>query len=131
MKTHIIFLALLLSMASPSYSVAGKAHSVTLFELSASPKDYEGQLIETGGVLLQTAPSYFPMPVFMLSNGVEKIRVSSWLPLEAAPAPRGMNRPRKKVMSDLIGKHVSVTGKVVLFVWKPFIEVKSAKISEE
>lgn len=127
MKTHIIFLALLLSMTGPSSSAAVTAHRVTLLELSASPKDYEGQLIETSGVLLQTAPAYFPKPVFMLSNGVEKIRVSSWLPLEVAPAPRGMNRPRKKVMSDLIGKQVIVTGKVVLADGRPVIEVTDAK----
>lgn len=130
MKTHIIFLTVLLSMASPSFSAAGEAHRVSLLELSASPEDYEGQLIETSGTLLQTAPSYFPKPVFMLSNGAEKVRVSSWLPLEVAPAPKGFNRQRKKVMSDLIGKQVSVTGKVVLENGRPFIEVKDGNTVE-
>lgn len=103
---------------------------VGLFELSSVYKEYEGKAIETGGMLLQMAPSYFPKPVFMISNGIEKVRVSPWLPLEAAPAPRGMNRPRKKVMSDFIGKKVTVTGKVVLEDGKPFIEVKSGKAVE-
>ncbi len=129
MKTHVVLLTLLLFVVSPSFA-AVKAHRVSLLELSSSPKDYEGQFIETSGTLLQTAPSYFPKPVFMLSNGVEKVRVSSWLPLEVAPAPRGMSRQRKKVMSDLIGKKVTVTGKVVLENGKPFIEVKDAKSVE-
>lgn len=100
---------------------------VGLFELSSVYEEYEGKTIEAGGMLIQTATSYFPKPVFMLSNGVEKVRVSPWLPLEASPAPRGMNRPRKNVMSDFIDKKVTVTGKVVLEDGKPFVEVRNAK----
>ncbi len=130
MKTHVIFVTLLLSMASPSFAAAVKAHRVSLLELSSSPNDYEGQFIETSGILLQTAPSYFPKPVFMLSNGVEKIRVTAWLPLEVAPAPKGFNKPRRKVMSDLLNIYVTVSGKVVLEDGRPVIEVKDAKLLE-
>lgn len=127
MKPHLIFITLLLFMASPSFSAAVKTHRVSLLELSSSPDDYEGQFIETSGTLLQTAPSYFPKPVFMLSNGVEKVRVSAWLPLEVALAPKGFNKPRKKVMSDLLNKYLTVSGKVVLEDGRPVIEVKDGK----
>lgn len=104
---------------------------VGLFELSSDPKTYEGKSIETGGLLIQATPSYFPKPVFMLTNGVDKIRVSSWLPLEVAPSPKGLKKQRKKVMSDFLDKYVSISGKVVLEDGKPVIEVMNAKISEE
>lgn len=111
------------------YLEAGK-DTVGLFELSSEPKDYDGKSIETGGLLIQTSPSYFPKPVFMLTNGIERVRVSAWLPLEVAPVPKGFNRQRKKVMSDLLNKYVNVSGKVVLEDGKPFIEVKNGKASE-
>lgn len=103
---------------------------VGLFELSSDYKGYESKTIETLGILSQTSPSYFKKPVFIITNGIDKVRVSSWLPLEAAPAPRGINRQRKKAMSDMIGKYVNVTGRVVLEDGKPFIEVKDAKALE-
>lgn len=104
---------------------------VGLFELSSDSKGYEGKSIETGGLLTQTSPSYFPKPVFMLTNGVDRVRVSSWLPLEVAPSPKGFKKQRKKVMSDFLDKYVIISGKVVLDDGKPMIEVKDAKISEE
>ncbi len=104
---------------------------VGLFELSSDPKSYEGKSIETGGLLIQTTPSYFPKPVFMITNGVDKIRVSSWLPLEVAPSPKGLKKRRGKVMSDFLDKYVTISGKVVLEDGKPMIEVKNAKISGE
>lgn len=104
---------------------------VGLFELSSDPKSYEGKVIETGGLLIQTTPSYFPKPVFMLTNGVDKIRVSPWLPLEVAPSPKGLKKRRGKVMSDFLDKYVTISGKFVLEDEKLFIEVKNAKISGE
>ena len=103
---------------------------VGLFELSSDPKSYEGKVIETGGLLIQTTPSYFPKPVFMLTNGVDKIRILSWLPLEVAPSPKGFKKRRGKVMSDFLDKYVTISGKVVLQDGKPFIEVKNAKLLE-
>lgn len=106
------------------------AQRVGLFELSSDPKSYEGKTIETGGLLIQTSPAYFPKPVFMITNGVDKIRVSSWLPLEVAPAPKGLKKRRGKVMSDFLDKYVSISGRVVLEDGRPLIEVKDAKIME-
>ncbi|MDO8444961.1 MAG: TlpA disulfide reductase family protein [Deltaproteobacteria bacterium] len=103
---------------------------VGLFELSSDHKSYEGKAIETGGLLIQTTLSYFPKPVFMLTNGVDKIRILPWLPLEVAPSPKGLKKQRKKVMSDFLDKYVNISGKVVLEDGKPLIEVKDAKISE-
>lgn len=123
----------MLTPPSPLFSKEGVKEElrVGLFELSSDPKSYEGKIIETGGLLIQTSPAYFPKPVFMLTNGVDKIRVSSWLPLEVAPSPKGFKKQRKKVMSDFLDKYVSISGRVVLEDGKPFIEVKDAKILEE
>lgn len=103
---------------------------VSLFELSSDPKGYEGKDIEIGGLLIQTSPSYFPKPVFMITNGTDKVRVSAWLPLEVAPSPKGLKKHRKKVMSDFLGKYVIISGKVVLEDGRPVIEVKNAKAVE-
>ena len=100
---------------------------VGLFELSSDPKGYEGKDIKIGGLLIQTSPSYFPKPVFMITNGTDKVRVSAWLPLEVAPSPKGLKKQRKKVMSDFLDKYVIISGKVVLEDGKPYIEVKNAK----
>lgn len=101
-----------------------------IFELSSDPKGYEGKDIEIGGLLIQTSPSYFPKPIFMITNGTDKVRVSSWLPLEVAPSPKGLKKHRKKVMSDFLDKYVIISGKVALADGKPFIEVKNAKAVE-
>lgn len=107
-----------------------KESKAGIFELSSDPKGYEGKDIETGGLLTQTSPSYFPKPVFMITNGADKVRVSPWLPLEVAPSPKGFKKQRKKVMSDFLDKYVIISGKVVLEDGKPFIEVKNAKAVE-
>lgn len=106
------------------------AQRVGLFELSSDPKGYEGKDIEVGGLLIQTSPSYFPKPVFMITNGTDMVRVSAWLPMEVAPSPKGLKKQRKKVMSDFLGKYVIISGKVVLEDGKPFVEVKNAKAVE-
>lgn len=103
---------------------------VGIFELSSDPKTYEGKDIEIGGVLIQTSPSYFPKPVFMITNGTDKVRVSAWHPLEVAPSPKGFKKQRKKVMSDFLDKYVIISGKVVSADGKPFVEVKNAKAVE-
>lgn len=101
--------------------------NVNLSELSSNPKKFEGKVITTGGRLIQTSPSYFPRPIFMITNGVDKVRVSSWLPLEVAPSPKGFKKQRRKVMSDFLDKYVSISGRVVLEDGRPLIEVKDAK----
>lgn len=101
--------------------------SVSIFELSSDPKTYEGKEIEISGVLIQTSPSYFPTPMFAITNGSDKVRVSAWLPLEVAPSPKGLKIERKKVMSDFLDKYVIIFGKVVLEDGKPMIEVKDAR----
>lgn len=101
-----------------------------IHELISNPKDYEGKNIATGGLLIQTSPSYFPRPVFMITNGADKIRVSSWLPLEVAPAPKGFKKQRKKVMSNFLDKYVIISGKVTSEDGQLFIEVKSGKTAE-
>lgn len=106
------------------------AQRVGLFELSSDPKGYEGKDIEVGGLLIQTSPSYFPKPVFMITNGTDKVRVSAWLPMEVAPSPKGLKKQRKKVMSDFLGKYVIISGKVVLEDGRPVIEVKDGKAVE-
>jgi peroxiredoxin len=103
------------------------AQRVGLFELSSDPKSYEGKIIETGGLLIQASPAYFPKPVFMLTNGADRVRVSAWLPLEVAPSPKGLRKQRKKVMSDFLDKYVIISGKVVLEDGRPLIEVKDAR----
>ncbi len=117
---------------SPSLVKRGREgeFGVGLFELAAEPKSYEGKTIETGGKLIQTSPAYFPKPIFMITNGIDKIRVSSWLPLEVAPSPKGFKKRRGKVMSDFLDKYVTISGKVVLEDGKLSIEVKDAKILE-
>lgn len=100
---------------------------VGLFELISDASIYEGKEIETGGLLIQTSPSYFPKPVFMITNGTDKVRVSPWLPLEVAPSPKGFKKQRKKVMSDFLDKYVIISGKVVLEDGRPLIEVKDGK----
>ena len=106
------------------------AQRVGLFELSSDPKGYEGKDIEVGGLLIQTSPSYFPKPVFMITNGTDKVRVSAWLPMEVAPSPKGLKKQRKKVMSDFLGKYVIISGKVELEDGRPVIEVKDGKAVE-
>ena len=124
----------------PSYPLFGKEGKpqgrgvgelrVGLFELSSDPKGYEGKDIEVGGLLIQTSPSYFPKPVFMITNGTDKVRVSAWLPMEVAPSPKGLKKQRKKVMSDFLDKYVIISGKVVLEDGRPVIEVKDGKLLE-
>lgn len=101
--------------------------NVNLSELSSDPKKFEGKVITTGGILIQTTPSYFPKPIFMITNGVDKVRVSSWLPLEVAPSPKGLKKQRRKVMSDFLDKYVIISGRVVLEDGRPLIEVRDAK----
>jgi len=66
----------------------------------------------------------------MITSRVGKVRVSPWLPLEVAPSPKGLKKHRKKIMSDVIDKYVTISGRVVLEDGKPLIEVKSAEIAE-
>lgn len=98
-----------------------------IHELISNPKYYEGKVVMTGGLLLQTSPAYFPKPVFMITNGADKIRVSAWLPLEVAPSPKGLKKQKKIVMSDFLDKYVIISGKVVLEDGRPLIEVKDGK----
>lgn len=101
-----------------------------IFELASDINRLEGQNIVIGGGLVQTSPLYFPNPAFMLTNGTDKVQVSPWLPLETAPPPRGSGKKRKQVMSDFLGRYVTVSGKVASKEGKLFVEVKHAKAFE-
>lgn len=104
--------------------------NINLSELSSDPKKFEGKTIEIGGKLIQMSSSYFPKPIFALTNGTDIVRVTPWLPLEVAPSPKGLKKKRRDVMSDFLDKDVTLSGKIVLEAGKPLIEVNKAKTAE-
>jgi peroxiredoxin len=104
---------------------------VGLAELARNPKRFEGTAIRTGGLLAPATATYFPQGRFLLTNGQDRVAVSAWLPLEVTPSPPHLKKkPAKAVMSDLLGRYVSIEGRVRLEGGQPRIEVIRATPAE-
>lgn len=98
-----------------------------LRELVRAPGEFDGKVVRTGGLLTTGGGPYFPEPRFAITNGLDRLTVSPWLPVEVAPRPPQARRgPAKPVMSELLGRYVSLEGRLRLVDGQPLLEVTRA-----
>lgn len=84
---------------------------VGVFELAENGGVYVGKEVSLSGTLMPGPSAYFPKPVFRLSNGIDSVLVTPWLPVETVrPLPEVKGKPM--VMSRLLNKFVTVRGRV-------------------
>lgn len=98
-----------------------------LRNLVRTPSDFEGKAIKTGGLLSPGGGPYFPNPRFLITNGIDRLAVSAWLPVEVAPTPpQARHGAAKDLMSDWQGRYVSLEGRLRKIDGQPLLEVMRA-----
>lgn len=120
MGKKIAILCLLAAAAAMAGCCHGGAGSKTykkidVSKLAAGPAEMEGRRVSVDGVLENAGANYFTdlRPVLRDGRGGE-IPVNAWLPLSVPPPrPGGNDRNRPRLMSDLLGKRLRLSG-----VWK-------------
>lgn len=81
-------------------------------QLAEKPNKFENKSMEITGYLRNAGVNYFTDIRLVLEDGLgNSISVRPWLPLEVPPPRPGMEkRPRPKMMSDYLGKRVTIKG---------------------
>jgi len=83
-----------------------------IIELSAGPAAKAGERLSLTGVLENAGANYFTdlRPVLRDGRGNE-VAVAAWLPISVPPPrPGGPAAARPRLMSDLLGKRVRLSG---------------------
>ena len=78
----------------------------TLHDIAASPDMYVGQQVAVEGTL--EAEGQMPSLRFFLSDGNERLEVTSWAPLETIQPPQGQAQP--KSMANYVNRRLRLTG---------------------
>lgn len=117
MRRKIAFIWLLAAAATMAGCCHGGAGSkaykkIDISQLATEPVKMEGRRVSVQGVLDNAGANYFTDLRPVLRDGRSgEIPVNAWLPI-SVPPPRpgdsGRNRPR--LMSDLLGKRVKLSG---------------------
>lgn len=87
-------------------------NGMEISKLAGSPAGMEGRRVEMTGTLDNAGANYFTdlRPVLRDGRGNE-IPVAAWLPLSVPPPRPGANAvSRPRLMSDLLGKRVRLSG---------------------
>lgn len=107
-------LALAVAMAGCCHGGAGPQSykKIDISALAAEPSKMEGRRVSVEGTMENAGGNYFTdlRPVLRDGRGGE-VPVNAWLPLSVPPPrPVGNDRNRPRLMSDLLGKRVRLSG---------------------